>query len=478
MPAVAIGAHRSTWWWSSLGLAGSIAIAVAGPRLAGGPVTWWYHPTIANGSDVALFYAGVALLSAAWLALRQFALSTRRIWIVTTLWCLPLLAAPPLFSQDAYSYLAQGTLVHLGIDPYRHAPAVLGHLDRAQVLNAVAPFWRHTTAPYGPLFLKIVSWLVAVSGSNLVLGVLLVRLVDLAGLMLLALCVPRVARALGAEPARAGWWVLSPLVLLALVAPAHNDLLMVGLLVAGVALALEDRLLLGIGVCALAATIKLPAAAAIPFIAVAWAQSQPNRSAAIRSLGASAAVAAGVLVAVSLATGLGFRWISTSLFSTPGKVQLAITPATSLGWSVAQLVPVSARGLESALGVAAFVFSLLLGARLLWRVRPASMVRYLGIALIAAALGGPAAWPWYESWGLVLLAACPKIQDSRALAVTAAASVLVVKADGILAFPLHTAPLFLLLYLVAAAIAYRRRTGARPPASAGQRWRARVLAES
>ena len=73
------------------------------------------------------------------------------------LWCAPLLFTAPLFSQDAYSYLAQGALVHLGLDPYRDAPAVLAQHGQAHVLNAVSPFWRHTTAPYGPLFLWIVS---------------------------------------------------------------------------------------------------------------------------------------------------------------------------------------------------------------------------------------------------------------------------------------------------------------------------------
>ena len=92
--------------------------------------------------------------------------------------------------------------------------------------------------------------------------------------MLLAVFAPRLARALGADPARATWWVLlSPLVLLELVAPAHNDLLMIGLVVAGVTFAIERRLLVGIAVCALAATIKLPAAAAIPFILVSLRRS-------------------------------------------------------------------------------------------------------------------------------------------------------------------------------------------------------------
>ena len=468
MPPVAVRAERTVWAWACIGLAGSVLVALAGPRLAGGPVRWWFDPSL----GVAIFYAGIVALSLAWLALGRLPITTRQLRIIGAAWCLPLLVTAPLFSQDAYSYLAQGTLVHLGIDPYRHAPAVLANAGQPHVLGAVDPFWRHTTAPYGPLFLGIASLVVALAGSHLVLGVLLIRVLDLAGLVLLAAFVPRLARALGADPARATWWVLlSPLVLLELVAAAHNDLLMIGLVVAGVTFAIERRVLLGIAVCALAATIKLPAAAAIVFIAVMWVRDEPTRSARLRAAGTAAAVAVGVFAAVSVVTGLGLGWISTTVFSTPDKVRLAITPATALGWTVAQLVPVGTRGLESALGVVAFGLSCVLGAVLLWRTRRDNMVRYLGIALIAVAVCGPAAWPWYLIWGLALLAACPGIQDSRGLALAIAASVLVVKADGILAFPLRTAPVFVVLYVAAAAWLTLRRPAVRTA-------RLRPLAES
>ena len=396
------------------------------------------------------------------------ALTTRELRIVGAAWCLPLLVTAPLFSQDAYSYLAQGTLVHLGIDPYRHAPAALAQAGHAHVLAAVDPFWRHTTAPYGPLFLWIVSGIVALTGSHLIAGVLLLRVLDVAGLVLLAVFAPRLARALGADPARATWWVLlSPLILFELVAAVHNDLLMIGLVVAGVTFAIERRLLVGIALCALAATIKLPAAAAIPFILVGCSDR--------RTWWRGALVAAAVVLAVSVISGLGLGWISTTVFSTPDKVRLAITPATALGWTVAQVVPVGARGLESALGVVAFGTSLVFGAVLLWRSRGGNMVRNLGVALVAVAVCGPAAWPWYLTWGLVLLATSPGIQQSRALALAVAASVLVVKADGILAFPLHTAPVFVVLYvaaaIAAAVVVSRRGTAVRTA-------RLRPLAES
>ena len=136
---------------------------------------------------------------------------------------------------------------------------------------------------------------------------------------------------------------------------------MIALVVAGVTFAIERRVLLGIAMCALAATIKLPAAAAIPFILVSCG----DRRTPIRGV----VVAAVVVAAVGLVSGLGLGWFSTTVFSTPDKVRLAITPATALGWTVAQVVPVGARGLESALGVVAFGLSCVLGAVLLWRSR-------------------------------------------------------------------------------------------------------------
>ena len=126
-------------------------------RSGGGSIRRWAVPAWRSSTP------GSSRCRVAWLALGRLAITTRQLRIVGAAWCLPLLLTAPLFSQDAYSYLAQGTLVHLGIDPYRHAPAVLANVGQAHVLGAVDPFWRHTTAPYGPLFLWIVSVVVGVA---------------------------------------------------------------------------------------------------------------------------------------------------------------------------------------------------------------------------------------------------------------------------------------------------------------------------
>ncbi len=467
------GLRRSRGFWalSGLGLLGSLVIAYAGPRAVGDPtVRWWYVPSAPSGraASVALLYAGMVLLCLAWLGLGRMlgpgrpsgGEDRRDLLVVAAAWALPLALGPPLFSRDVYSYLAQGTILHLGLNPYHDTPAVLASLGHPGVLHAVSPFWRHTPAPYGPLFLSLTSVIVAITGSHLIAGALVLRGLELVGIALVATFLPRLTSSLGTDSARATWLiVLSPLAMLELVAAGHNDALMIGLLVAGVAVALEGRPMVGIALCAVAATIKVPALAGAVFIAVAWARAEGHPRDQVRFLLAGGLIAAGVLAVVSAGSGLGISWLSGSVFSTPARVRLAITPATGLGWTVAALLhdaglAVDARSVESAFGAVAGVLTAGLGAVLVYRVRVSKLVPYLGLFLVAAAAGGPAAWPWYFSWGLVLLAACRAPQRSPALAVALAVSAFAVKPGGILALPLGSAPVVLAVYALIAGTAW------------------------
>ena len=451
---------------ASIGFVGSLLVALAAPRLVdGGVISWWYSvsfPFGVNGNRVAE-YLGMALLSAAWLvlgyAMRNGGVGTRKqMWAVAIAWVVPLVIAPAVFSRDMYSYLAQGAILHVGLDPYHHGPIVLQHLGYRQLVDAVSPFWWRTPAPYGPLFLGIVSVIVSVTGSKLVAGVLVVRLLAVLGMALVAVFAPRLACLLGADPIRSLWLAaMSPLVMLELVLAGHNDALMAGLMVAGVTLAIEGRYRTGIVLCAVASVVKLPALVALVFLTVAWMRSEPSNARRVRTFVESAALTVLVIGGISAATGVGLGWLSSAVLTVPGKVHLAITPVTQLGWTIGPVLRalgahVSDRGVASGFGVAADVGLLILGALLLYRTTKTNVVVQLGVFFVFIALFGPAAWPWYFIWGLALLACDARAQASTPLAGLIVVSVFLIKPDGILAVPVGASPIALAAYLVLAGV--------------------------
>src|SRR6201988_1021923 len=152
---------------------------------------------------------GAVMMALAWLMLGRFALGQRRmsrgdldrtLW----LWMLPLLAAPPMYSKDVYSYLAQSQICRLGLDPYRVGPATGLGLDHVFTLS-VPSLWRETPAPYGPLFLWMGRRISALTGENIVAAVLCHRLVVLLGVGLIVWATPRLARRCGVAEVRALW---------------------------------------------------------------------------------------------------------------------------------------------------------------------------------------------------------------------------------------------------------------------------------
>jgi hypothetical protein len=457
--------------WTGLGFVGSVLVALAGPRLT--PNAWWYHVGLAHAAADAALYLGLGLVCIAWLGLGRCLdqIPGRWLWAIGVLWAVPALLGPALFSSDVYSYLAQGELLHLGLDPYRDTPTALAAHGQVHLLAGVSPFWRHTTAPYGPLFLGLISLVDGLAGAHVTVAALAVKAIDACGLVLLGVFVPRLATALGGDARRAAWLaVLSPLVLMQVVSAGHNDGLMAGLMVAGVALALERRTVAAVAVCALAATIKLPALVACVFIVAAAARAEPDREASVRLLLRSALAFVAVLVVVSAATTVGTDWLTTGVFSSPTKLRLALTPATGVGYTVASLLhdlglSAHARSIESGFGAAAAVLVAGLAVALLVRTSRRTLVRDLAIVLVAAALGGPAAWPWYLIWALALLAAWPAAQRSVWTVVAVTLPVFLIRPGGTALPPRAWSPLVVCVYALLALVAWRtwrRRAPHRP----------------
>lgn len=151
-------------------------------------------------------------------------------WAVLGVWGLPFLLAPPIFSHDAYSYAAQGWLLENGISPYAGYPGLLP----GAFADQVAQEWRYTKTPYGPLALVVQHGIVHLTGDNPYWSSVFMRVPALLGVIAIGLLLSRVARRVGRDPHFAAWFsTLNPILVVDFIGGAHNDALMMGLVVIG-----------------------------------------------------------------------------------------------------------------------------------------------------------------------------------------------------------------------------------------------------
>lgn len=402
---------------------------------------------------------GAVMMALAWLMLGRFALGRRRMSRsqldrTLLLWALPLLIAPPMYSKDVYSYLAQSEISLQGLDPYRVGPAPGLGLDHVFTLS-VPSLWRDTPAPYGPLFLWIGRGISSVTGDNIVAAVLFHRLVVLAGVGLIVWATPRLARRCGVAEVSALWLgAANPLLFMHLVAGIHNEALMLGLMLAGTEFALRGvaamgttrpllsrvpdwprsradwarwqpaaLLLAGAVLITMSSQVKLPSLLALGFVAMALAHRWGGTVAACLVAGGSlTAVSVAVMTAIGWASGLHFGWIFT--LGTANVVRSWMSPPTLLALGTGQVGILLGLGdhttavlaLTRAIGVflIAVVVTWLLMAVLRGRLHP---VGGLGVALGATVLLFPVVQPWYLLWAIIPLAAWATRPRFRAAAI-------------------------------------------------------------
>ena len=398
------------------------------PFVAQGASSWfWTSPVVPAGRPessaqflgIMLVYLGLVLLLAAWFetirATRTAGarIELRHLLLMLVAWAAPILLAPPLFSRDVYSYAAQGQMVASGLNPYLHGPSILG---RGPFLTLVDPLWRHATAPYGPAWERLSGWVVQLSGHRVEWAVVGFRLVAVIGLALVAWGVPALARASGRDGTMAfAVAVLNPLVLLVLLGGAHNDALMLGLLVLGCVLAARRHPLTGLACCALAAEVKAPALLAVLFIGWAWwGQGQAQRQRLAKTILAVCLTLA-VMAAIGAAVDLSWRWVGALLGA--GTVVSWLDPVTAIGLGLAHLAHAAGYhggngGFVRATRALGLAVAAAITIRLLIRSpgpepereQEQAPVRGLGWSIFAFVLLGPVIWPWYYAWAFVFLA--------------------------------------------------------------------------
>jgi alpha-1,6-mannosyltransferase len=369
----------------------------------------WPSTTLMLPGVVAV-YGGMILLVRVWLGLFQTlrvrpGVPIRPLAYMLALWILPLLAVAPLFSQDVFSYAAQGEMMSRHINPYHYGPGTLGS---GPYVYGVDPLWANTAAPYGPLFLMLAGWSASLSLHHALVTVVLLRLQSVAGIALIAYCIPKLARSFGRDAGPAFVLaVLNPLTLLALVGGAHNDAIMVGLLLAGITAARSFHPAWGVVLCALAASIKVPAAIGIVYVAWDWAGPFADWRRRARMVVRSGLITVAVMGVLSLVSGLGWGWIAN--LGTPGTVRSWMAPATGFGLLIS--------GTAHVVGIGVGLGGVLTLTRAIGLVAAATIAIYclrnrerigllgaLGATMMAFVLLGPVVQPWYLTWGIIIVA--------------------------------------------------------------------------
>lgn len=399
---------------------------------------------------------GAVMMTLAWLMLGRFAIGSLRtkgangergpsrrmsrgqLDRTLLLWILPLLIAPPMYSKDVYSYLAQSQIARLGKDPYTEGPAVALGLDHVFTLS-VPSLWRETPAPYGPLFLWIGKGISRLTGDDIVAGALCHRLVELLGVLLIIWATPRLAQRCGVAEVSALWLgAANPLLLMHLVAGIHNEALMLGLMLAGTELAMRGvdstrpllgvrhwpgnrvewstwvplgNLLAGTVLITASSQVKLPSLLALGFVGMALARRWGGGIRGLFQAGALLGAVTGAgMVLIAWASGLGFGWVYT--LGTANAVRSWMSPPTLVALGTGQVGILLGLGDHTTailsltrgigIGIIAIAVSWLLFAVLRGRLHP---VGGLGVALGITVLLFPVVQPWYLLWAIIPLAA-------------------------------------------------------------------------
>lgn len=390
-------------WWSRLGRFGLV-----------GP-SWRFVGT-------ALVLTGLALLIDSWLRLRPGRRSAGsgwfragvHPWAVLGVWGLPFLLAPPIFSHDAYSYAAQGWLVINDISPYDGYPGLLP----GAFADQVAQEWRYTKTPYGPLAIQIQHLMVEFAGQNPYWSAVAMRIPALLGVILIGILSSRLARRTGHDPHFAAWFAtLNPILVIDFIGGAHNDSLMMGLVVLALFVATLGRRswVLGALIVGVSAAIKQPAfmaALALPLIRHPMRSWRGREvSLALTRILTSLALSVISFCVVSWLTGLGFGWYHA--VGVPGMV-ITVSPATLIGLGVRQVLnlvgatgaAVGAIQVSQTIGLACGIVVIVV---LAVRELPRRPLTFLALAYLTVTVAAPALHSWYVLWGFLLL---PLVDDA------------------------------------------------------------------
>lgn len=356
-------------------------------------------------------------------------LTQSQMWRTWLGWVLPLLVTAPLFTQDIYSYLANGSIVLQGLDPYSAGPVELLGADN-DLARSVPFIWANSPSPYGPVALglaALVSWL---THDSIIWGVVLHRVFSLVGIIAAGWAISRLATRCRVAPEAALWLgILNPLTILHLVGGIHNESFMLGLALVGVELGLRAvndshaarwrvwALFIASGVLiSCAGMVKVTGFIGLGFVGMAAARGLVDKHGvpAVRAvLGAGLAqllLLAVSIAAVTIVTGIDIGWIFGQGGAATIRSWLSATTSVGVGAGFLGMLLGLGDHTEAILSVTRTV-GVIIAAGFMLRMLYATFrgaihpVGGLGVSTFALVVFFPVVQPWYILWAVLPLAA-------------------------------------------------------------------------
>jgi alpha-1,6-mannosyltransferase len=389
---------RTRQWAPALGAACALLLLAATAEIVlDGAVG--HSPLIPKSPEIAGWMQGIgerlgfrvfliALLafSAGYAGLLALARGISKRWAITLIAALHAIVfvGPVLLSTDIFSYIAYARMgVEHGINPYLHGPIAIAH---DPVYKYVGQDWKHVATAYGPLY-TLLSYPFAPLGVNGALwGMKVLALLASAGTLALTW---RCARLRELNPVLAILVVgANPLYVIYALGGAHNDLIMLLLMMAAVSLTFAGRDGSAAATVVVGALVKATVAALLPFMILA-------RRSRAQIVGALAALGIGALL------GYAFFGVDGVNIVAALNRDSALVSTDSFPNEIAHLVgkpgvfPIDHDLLKGALVVVVL--------HLLWRTwRGYDWVAASGWALLAITVTSTWLLAWYILWPLPL----------------------------------------------------------------------------
>jgi alpha-1,6-mannosyltransferase len=352
-----------------------------------------------------VFLIAVLAFTAAYAGLLALARTVSKRTAIVLIGVLQLMvfAGPILLSTDVFSYIAYARMgVEHGINPYLHGPSAIVN---DPVYHYVGQDWKHVATAYGPLYTLLSYPLAPLGVTGALWGMKAMALLASAGTLALTW---RCARIRDLNPVVAILIVgANPLFVIYGLGGAHNDLLMLMLMMAAVSLTFAGRDGAAAATVVVGALVKATVGVLLPFMILA-------RRSGAQLVAAASALAVGLLIGY-----VAFGVHGIDVISALNR-DAAFVSTDSFPNELAHLVgkpgvfPIDHDLLKAAL--------VLIVAHLLWRTwRGYDWVAASGWTLLAISVTSTWLLAWYILWPLPLAVVS---RDRRLLIATLAVQAL------------------------------------------------------